>query len=259
MRRESTPSQSADQNQDWEKAYLDSLGQTPNSPRWKRSRLEKFLRRIVRRLVHPEDFFLRRVSGIIHVGAHLGQECDRYAENGLNVLWIEPNRRIFQTLSKALRLYPKQTALSYLVTDADDKDYTLHISSNNGASSSIFEFGAHKEIWPEVTFTEAIPLKSITLSSLVKRERVDLGRYDALVMDTQGSELLVLKGAADILGSFKFIKTEAADFEVYKGCCRLADLDLFLSAHHFRRVRKKRFAHKSGVGSCYDVVYSRRA
>lgn len=76
-------------------------------------------------------------------------------------------------------------------------------------------------------------------------------------MDTQGSELLVLKGATDILSRFKFIKTEAADFEVYKGCCRLVDLDNFLNAHQFRRIRKKAFAHKPGVGSCFDVLYAR--
>jgi hypothetical protein len=108
-----------------------------------------------------------------------------------------------------------------------------------------------------VNFTEVIPLKSITLSSMIKREKVDLAEYDALVMDTQGSELLVLKRATDILENFKFIKTEAADFEVYKGCCTLADLDDFLRMHHFKRIRKKSFAHKSGVGSCYDVLYAR--
>ena len=105
-----------------------------------------------------------------------------------------------------------------------------------------------------MNFTEVIPLKSITLSSMSKREQIDLTQYDALVMDTQGSELLVLKGATDILDRFRFIKTEAADFEVYKGCCTLADLDDFLRVHHFRRIRKKSFAHKSGVGSCYDVL-----
>jgi len=202
---------------------------------------------------------LRHSTGIIHVGAHIGQECDRYAEHGLNVLWIEPNPTIFRTLSKAISNYPEQTALCCLIADVDNKDCSLHVSSNLGASSSILEPGAHREFWPEVTFSEMIPLKSITLASLVKREGVDLGRYDALVMDTQGSELLVLKGAADILGRFKFIKTEAADFEMYKGCCTLADLDSFLIAHSFRRVRKKQFAQKPGIGSCYDVVYSRCA
>jgi FkbM family methyltransferase len=256
MKTEPTPSQPANQSPDWEKAYLESLGANPNSARSKRSGLEKILRRTVRRFLHPEDFFLRHVSGIIHVGAHVGQECDRYAENNLEVLWIEPNPKIFQTLSKALKMYPKQRPFSYLVADVDDKDFSLHISNNNAVSSSIFELGAHKEIWPEVSFTETVPLKSITLSSLVKREQVDLNRYDALVMDTQGSELLVLKGAADILSHFKFIKTEAADFEVYRGCCTLADLDAFLGDHHFKRIRKKTFAHKPGIGSCYDVLYA---
>jgi hypothetical protein len=37
----------------------------------------------------------------------------------------------------------------------------------------------------------------------------------------------------------------------------LADLDDFLRMHHFKRIRKKAFAHKSGVGSCYDVLYAR--
>jgi FkbM family methyltransferase len=257
MKREAPQSQPAKQNVDWEKAYLASLGANPTSARSKRSAMEKFLRRIARRLLHPEDFFLRRASGILHVGAHVGQECDVYAENALDVLWIEPNPRIFQTLAKALKMYPKQRALSYLLADIDDKEYSLHISSNNGASSSILELGEHKKLWPEVAFTETISLKSITLSSLVKQEQVDLARYDALVLDTQGSELLVLKGAAEILGNFKFIKTEASDFEVYKGCCTLADLDTYLSAHHFRRIRTKRFAHKAGVGSCYDVIYLR--
>jgi FkbM family methyltransferase len=257
MRIEPTPSQSTNQDFDWEKAYLDTLGANPNSPRAMRSPLEKLLRRIVRRFMHPEDSFLRHITGLIHVGAHVGQECDRYADNGLEVIWIEPNPKIFQTLSKALKMYPRQRALSYLVAEADNKSYSLHISNNNAASSSIFELGAHKELWPEVNFTETIQLQSITLSSLVKREQVDLNRYDALVMDTQGSELLVLKGATDILSHFRFIKTEAADFEVYKGCCTLKDLDKFLIGNGFKRTHKKPFAHKTGIGSCYDVLYAR--
>jgi FkbM family methyltransferase len=254
-----SPSGSASQYEDWERQYLDSLGGNPNSARAKRSRIEKVTRRFARQFFHPEDFFLRHISGVVHVGAHAGQECDRYSEHGLKVLWIEPNPRIFQTLTKAIRNYAGQTALSYLVADVDNKDCSLHISSNNGASSSIFEFGGHKEIWPEVTFMEEIPLKTITLSSMVAREKVDMSRYDALVMDTQGSELLVLKGAADLLSQFKFIKTEAADFEVYKGCCTVKDLDAFLDERGFERVCKKPFASKSGVGACYDLVYSRES
>ena len=60
--------------------------------------------------------------------------------------------------------------------------------------------------------------------------------FPALVMDTQGSELLVLRGADPRLPSFAFIKTEVADFEAYSGCCQLAEVTAFLSARGFRGV-----------------------
>jgi hypothetical protein len=78
-------------------------------------------------------------------------------------------------------------------------------------------------------------------------------------MDTQGSELLILKGAIGILPAFRFIKTEVADFAAYKDCCRLSDMDEFLRCHAFRRVATKRFARKAGTGSYFDVTYARRA
>lgn len=202
---------------------------------------------------------MRHISGLIHVGAHVGQECDLYAGYGLNVLWIEANPNIFQTLTKAVQHYAGQTALSYLVAEVDNKDCALRVGSNHGESSSILEFGAHKNIWPEVRFTGEISLKTFTLSSIVAREKVDMSRYEALVMNTQGSELLVLKGATEILSRFKFIKTVVADFELHKGCCTVKDLDDFLDDRGFKCVSKKPFMSKSGVGACYDIVYSRES
>jgi FkbM family methyltransferase len=219
----------------------------------------KFIKKFIEILLPGPDFFLRKVSGVIHVGAHVGQERDLYARYGLNVLWLEPNPQVFERLAEGIKDYPAQKALPYLATDVEGKEYTFFISSNEGASSSILAPGEVKELWPEVTFTKTIALKSVTLSSLVARGEIEINRYDGLVMDTQGSELLVLKGAMDLLDRFKFIKTEASDFEVYKGCCQLADLDTFLKARGFKRVRTKRFAHQPGVGSCYDVTYQRIA
>ena len=82
--------------------------------------------------------------------------------------------------------------------------------------------------------------------------------YDALVLDTQGSELLVLKGAIDILPHIKYVKTEVADFESYASCCQLKDLDAFFREHNFRRIAERRFAYKEGIGSYYDVLYTSR-
>jgi FkbM family methyltransferase len=219
--------------------------------------LKSKLRHLVARIRWGDpDFFLDQVSGVVHVGANLGQERDIYAARGLNVIWLEPIPEVFGRLRILLENYPQQKAFCHLITNIDNQEYTFHISSNEGASSSIFDLAKHKELWPDVTFTKSIVVKSISLSSFVRQQQVDLAKYDALVMDTQGSELLVLQGAVDILPRFKFIKTEVADFESYNGCCKLSEMDDFLRLQGFRRVATARFTHKRGVGSYFDVVYA---
>lgn len=213
-------------------------------------------RRFLRRFEGDPDAFLQRCKGIVHVGANLGQERELYASFDLNVLWIEPIPEVFSRLQKSIATTPKQKAVCALVTDENDREYEFNLSNNDGASSSIFDLSEHRKLWPEVTFTRKITLRSATLSDLLKREQIDLGNYDAMVMDTQGSELLVLKGALSLLKEFRFIKTEVADFESYKGCCQLSEIDKFLVAHGFRRIAKREFAGRVGTGSYFDVLYA---
>lgn len=212
-----------------------------------------------RLIAATHDYFLAEARGVIHIGANLGQERYLYAEHDLDVVWIEPIDDVFLQLKANLADFPNQKALQYLVTDADDTEYEFHIASNAGASSSIFSLAKHQEIWPEIHYVKSIRLKSITFASLLRTEDIDSRRYDALVMDTQGSELLVLRGMGELVKNFKFLKTEAADFEIYEGCCTLEDLESYLRPLGFSEVSKKRFASKQGVGNCYDVVFERTA
>jgi FkbM family methyltransferase len=206
-------------------------------------------------LIIYDDIFVSMLKGVIHVGANIGQERELYATYGLNVIWIEPFPEVYNRLKKLIHPYPEQRAFCYLITDVDDNDYSFHISNNEGLSSSIYDLGGHKAFWPNVTYIKNITLKSITLPSLVKKEHIELTKYDALVLDTQGSELLVLKGAVSLLPHIKYVKAEVADFESYKGCCQLHDIDAFLKEHHFRRIAKESCAQKEGVGSYYEVLY----
>ena len=141
------------------------------------------------------DRFLKKASGVIHVGANTGQEIKLYAEHGLPVVWIEPIPEVFIKLKANLMGFTKQIAVEGLVTDFDDMEYQFHLASNNGASSSILELNLHKDIWPDVSFEQTIKLYSRTLPTLLKANQIDPAGYDMLVIDTQGSELLVLKGA----------------------------------------------------------------
>ena len=62
------------------------------------------------------DDFLKRATGVIHIGANTGQERDVYAHYGLRVLWVEPIPTVFEELKENLNGYERQQALQALVT-----------------------------------------------------------------------------------------------------------------------------------------------
>lgn len=204
------------------------------------------------------ESFLSEVSGIVHVGANLGQEAELYSAHGLNVVWVEPIPEVFTQLIDNIRGFKNQRAIQALVTDADDKEYEFHIANNNGASSSILQLKQHKDIWPRVHYTATVLLKSTTLASLFLRENIDAGKYQVLIMDTQGSELLVLRGSLPILNNFKFIQTEVPDFESYEGCCQLSDINEFMIEHGYKELFRRKFATRAEGGNYFDVVYKRQ-
>ena len=207
--------------------------------------------------MQQRDGFLSQVRGVVHVGANLGQERERYGALGLAVLWVEPNPPVFSELQENIRAFPNQRAVQALVTDLDDQVLDFHVSNNHGASSSILPLADHRDIWPEVDFVSTLTLTSVTLATLYRREGIDPADYQALVMDTQGSELLVLRGAAPLLRHFRFIKTEVADFEAYAGCCQVTDLAGFLADHGFTEHTRHAFARRAAGGCYYDIVYQR--
>ena len=203
------------------------------------------------------DKLLKKIKGVIHVGANTGQEIQLYAKYGLAVVWIEPIPEVFEALKSNLLGIPGQIAIKGLVTDIENAEYEFHLANNNGASSSILELNLHQDIWPDVVFEKTIKLYSKTLPSLLQINNINTLAYDMLVMDTQGSELLVLKGAVPVLQSFTYIKTEVPDFESYKGCCKLEDLQSFLGQHGFTELSRTKFATHPNGGSYYDIVYKK--
>lgn len=213
--------------------------------------------RKLRRLLFPLDTFLKRVPGVIHVGANTGQERELYAARGLNVLWVEPIPAVFEQLRFNIATFPNQRACRHLLAAEHGTEYAFHVANNGGASSSILKFSKHGDIWPDVHFTHDLCITATTLPRMIDIEQIDIRSYGALVLDTQGSELLVLKRATSILDKFQFVKTEVADFESYAGCCQLPELTDFMRKHGFKLSRKVPVAARRGVGNYYDALYRR--
>jgi FkbM family methyltransferase len=227
--------------------------------------LKKLIRAALRRTfrllptsLEPDDQyrFLKYCSSIVHVGANIGQECELYQRHRLAVVWIEPIPAVFEQLVRNIQPYPKQIAIQALLTDRAGDIVQLNISNNSGLSSSIFDLALHKDLWPEVDFVDHVKLTSDTLDGLMERGAVP-PVIDALVLDTQGSELLVLKGAQAVLRQASYVIVEAADFESYKGCATVRTIRDFLEAFSFSLVKKQQFArHPSGAGY-YDLCFKK--
>jgi FkbM family methyltransferase len=221
------------------------------------AQIRKILRPFRKLFQKNNDFFLRDICGVLHVGANCGQEAKSYAKHNLKVVWFEPIPDVYKQLEFNIREYPMQRAFNCLVADVDGKKFKFHLANNNGESSSVFEMSQHKDVWPEIAFHDCIELESRTVASVLQENGLDFKDFQALVLDVQGAELLVLKGCEPLFDSLRFIRTEVADFESYAGGCQLPDLERFLLANHFHEVSRNIIGRRRGGGFYYDIVYKR--
>jgi FkbM family methyltransferase len=204
------------------------------------------------------DGYLRNVSGLIHVGANHGQERRYYWLLGLDVIWVEPIREIYENLVDNIAIFPRQRAVHALLTDKEGDEVELRIANNGGASSSILPLEQHAQIFPDIQYVEHRKLISTTLAAMIRKEAIDLAHYCALTLDTEGAELMILQGAGDLLGQFEYVKCEVADFPARSGTPSTADLDRILSAAGFAQLSRRQFAMGPGLtGTYWDIVWKK--
>jgi len=218
----------------------------------------RFIRAVQSRLTLGPNRFLKACSSLVHVGANTGQERALYDRYGLAVTWIEPIPALYQELVKNIRPYPRQVAIQALLTDRPGETLNLNVANNAGESSSIFDLALHRDIWPEVCYIDRLQMKTDTLDGLLERGIVGWP-IDAVVLDTQGSELMVLQGSEEVLRQTKYIKVEAADFEAYRGGATVETIEDFLKMRCFRLRRKTQFAEHPAGGKYYDLLFKRDA
>lgn len=195
-------------------------------------------------------------TGVVHVGGSVGQERDIYQAKGLDVLWFEPIPISFHHLKTNISAYPKQRAFQLAATDEDDKTYEFYVTSNMD-SSSLLHLAEHRSEWSHISCTQTIQVAGITLDTFFKRNSFNPFNFQALVLDTQGSELKVLKGATELLSTVQFIEVEVADFEIYTGCALLEEMQIFMDDRGFNEKLRITYPCTHIKGNCYEIVYGR--
>ena len=182
-------------------------------------------------------------KGIVHVGAHHGQEIKEYQPYGPGVLiWIEADPDLYAELHQYLSQYPmpgtSQWCLNAMVSDSDGEFRDFHIASNQGQSSSMFpSTDLLRRNYPQAVPTgKVLQLQTRTLQSLLSGVGVVPEQIDYLVLDTQGAEMKCLLGAGPYLNHLRFIVAEISTVELYSGGAKMQELDDYLEARNFLRV-----------------------
>lgn len=187
-------------------------------------------------------------NGVLHIGAHRGSEAPIYAWFDKPAIWIEANDEIFEELKINLHNYRDQHAFNYLILDKNENDKNFYISNNDGASSSIFEFD--KEHQNTNLFDGRIfkfirkkKIKSYSLDTFIRLEKINIKKYNYWVIDVQGAELLVLNGSKANLNYCKYLYIEISKKSFYKDGARWEDLKRFLNTNNLVNITDPKYDH----------------
>lgn len=159
----------------------------------------------------------------IDVGAHDGEWTVMYKKifPSANVLMIEALEEKESVLKSLTQKLPGTYSHIGLLGAANDRQVTFYINST--VSSILKEHQAN-------AFTEQ-QRKLETLDTVI--ETNDFGPADFIKLDVQGYEIEVLKGAAKVLDSVKFILCEVSLIDINSGCPLFADVIAFLNEKGF--------------------------
>ena len=173
------------------------------------------------------------ISGVIHIGAHYGQEFKEYERFGIeNLIFFEPVKRNYEGLINNLPKSKKiKTFNLALGNETGQKDMFIE-SVNYGQSNSLLEPSHHLKQYPNIKFESKETVKIDKLDNI----EYDRALYNMINIDVQGFELEVFKGAKDSLKNIEIIYSEINLVEMYKGCVLVHELDNFLKGFGFYRI-----------------------
>lgn len=190
------------------------------------------------------------ITGIFHIGAHECEELTHYKELGIkeeDIIWVEaiPSKVKEAKQKGILNIYNE------VITNKDNDNILFNIS-NNVQSSSIFAFGTHSKEHPQVKYIDKMYVKTITVDTFFKKNKIKPLKYNFWNLDIQGAELIALQGSSLSLENVKILYLEVNEKELYKGCGMITQIDDFLKKYKFTRVLTKMTKHGWG-----DALYLR--
>jgi FkbM family methyltransferase len=151
-------------------------------------------------------------------------------------------------MSIPIRPKKNDKVLNCLAFNENDKELKFKIT-NNSQSSSLLDFGTHKETYPNINFVTEKTLKSVRLDSMLNMN----DSFELINIDVQGVEKEALEGLGNLITKAQYIYSEVNKANVYLNCTLIEELDLYLKHFAFKRI-VTRMVPGAGWG---DALYIR--
>ncbi len=166
------------------------------------------------------------VKGIIHIGAHYGEEIPDYIDMGIqDIVLFEPLEENFNILAENVKDLNANIVGHQIALGSKPGKTTMYVSDNEKQSSSILKPKVHLTHHPHVKFPST---EDVEISCL---DNFDTFGYNFINMDVQGYELEVLKGGKETLKKVDYVYCEVNRDEVYENNAYVEELDVFLKGY----------------------------
>ena len=205
-------------------------------------------------LIKNLEQYITRRSGVIHVGAYEAEERRWYYETGFEpVYYIEANPQKFKIIQDNIRVYENQYFIHQAISDVDG-EMDFYIASNGQSSSLLFP-NNRPEIYDNQshTISDVIKVKTRPLKDVIAVFGIDMSQVNFLNIDTEGSELMVLKSLGGLISKFEYILCEYHTHENYIGCPMVGDLIKYVSQFGFEEVTRTDSGEEWG-----DILFKRK-
>ena len=173
------------------------------------------------------------ISGIIHVGAHYGEEFSEYIDNHVQIIHaFEPVNAKLKILRKNVKkLKTKVKIYPFALGNKKINKKKIFLSDNNELQSSSFlKPKLHLIQHPDISFKKKAIVKVNRLDNL------NIKDSNYMSIDVQGFELEVLKGSKKTLSIIDYIYCEVNTDETYSNNPLMKDIDKYLKKYNFERV-----------------------
>ena len=174
--------------------------------------------------------FSLKITGVISIGGHYGEEYPIYKSLGIkDITFFEPVKSSFDILKNSVG---SECNLINKALGNQTGKITMNIEKENqGFSSSILKPKLHLQqyTWIKFGYSEEVEIDKLDNFQFP----ID---YNMIVIDVQGYELEVFRGAIETLKNIDYIYSEVNLEELYEGCVLLTQLDDFLGKYNFQRM-----------------------